>query len=143
MANDFYNRAFNPLPGQRVDEQVLKDEFQRIEQGFDEVQSDADRAIKLPVGTADQTLALNAVQRANLVLSFDASGNITAISYGRWRADWVTATAYVVSDHFRYAGNGNIYAVVANHPSGVVATDLAGGQSQRLVGVAQPLVHHA
>lgn len=37
MANTFYHRVFNPLPGQRVDEQVLKDEFQRIELGFDGV----------------------------------------------------------------------------------------------------------
>jgi hypothetical protein len=37
MPNTFYHRVFNPLPGQRVDEQVLKDEFQRIELGFDGV----------------------------------------------------------------------------------------------------------
>ncbi len=37
MANTFYHRVFNPLPGQRVDEQVLKDEFARVELGFDGV----------------------------------------------------------------------------------------------------------
>lgn len=41
MANTFYHRVFNPLPGQRVDEQVLKDEFQRIELGFDGVSGQA------------------------------------------------------------------------------------------------------
>lgn len=80
MPNDFYTRAYNPLPEQRVSSQVLKDEFARVEAGFDEVQSDADRAIKLPEGTADQTLALDAVARANLLLAFNASGNITAIA---------------------------------------------------------------
>lgn len=125
MTNAYFNRAFNPLPGQRVDEQVLKDEFQRIEQGFDEVEGDATRAIKLPLGTADQTLALNAAQRANLVLAFDASGNITATSFGRWRGDWVTATAYVVNDSFRYAPTGSVYTVLVAHTSGVFATDLA------------------
>ncbi len=39
--NIFYHRVFNPLPGQRVDEQVLKDEFQRIELGFDGVGNQA------------------------------------------------------------------------------------------------------
>lgn len=39
MTNAFFNRIFNPLPGQRVDEQSLKDEFQRIEQGFDGVET--------------------------------------------------------------------------------------------------------
>ena len=80
MPNDFYTRAYNPLPEQRVSSQVLKDEFARVEAGFDGVQADADRAIKLPEGTADQTLALDAVARANLLLAFNASGNITAIA---------------------------------------------------------------
>lgn len=141
MTNAFYNRVFNPLPGQRVDEQVLKDEFQRVEQGFDEVESDASalglRAIKLPIGTVtDQTLALNAVQRAGLVLAFDSSGNVTAISYGRWRDDWLTATAYVISDNFRYAPTGNIYTVIENHTSGVFATDLAADKFRLVFDVA-------
>lgn len=141
MANDFYTRTFNPQPGQRVDEQVLKDEFQLIEQGFDEVESDAEalglRAIKLPIGTAtDQTLALDAVQRAGLVLAFDSSGNVTAISYGRWRDDWLTATAYVISDNFRYAPTGNIYTVIENHTSGVFATDLAANKFRLVFDVA-------
>lgn len=129
MANDFYTRSFNPLPGQRVDEQVLKDEFQLIEQAFDEAEDEADtlaaRAIKIPESSPDQTLALSAVQRANLVLAFDASGNITATSFGRWRGDWVTATAYVANDTFRYAPTGSIYTVLVAHTSGVFATDLA------------------
>lgn len=140
MANDFYTRTFNPLPGQRVDEQVLKDEFQLIEQGFDEVESDADtlaaRAIKIPESSPDQTLVQTAVQRAGLVLAFDGSGNVTAISYGRWRDDWLTATAYVISDHFRDAATGNLYAVVKNHTSGVFATDLAAGKFELMVDVA-------
>jgi hypothetical protein len=141
MANDFYERTFNPLPGQRVDEQVLKDEFQLIEQAFDEVEDEADilaaRAIKLPIGTAtDQTLALDAVQRAGLVLAFDSSGNVTAISYGRWRDDWLTATAYVISDNFRYAPTGNIYTVIENHTSGVFATDLAANKFRLVFDVA-------
>lgn len=135
MPNDFYTRAYSPLPEQRVSSQVLKDEFARVEAGFDEVQGDADRAIKLPVGTADQTLAMNAVARANLVLAFDAAGNITAISYGRFRGDWLTETAYVVSDYFRDPVSKNIYAVIAGHTSGVLATDIAASKVQLAINV--------
>lgn len=136
MPNDFYTRAYNPLPEQRVSSQVLKDEFARVEAGFDEVQGDADRAIKLPEGTADQTLAMDAVARANLVLAFDVSGNITAISYGRFRGDWVTATAYVTSDYFRDPVSKNIYATVTSHTSGVLATDIAASKVQLAINVA-------
>ena len=136
MPNDFYTRAYSPLPEQRVSSQVLKDEFARVEAGFDEVQSDADRAIKLPVGTADQTLAMDAVARSNLVLAFNAAGNISAISYGRWKGDWATATAYVVSDYFRDPASKNIYSVVAAHTSGVLATDISAGRVQLAINVA-------
>ena len=136
MPNDFYTRAYSPLPEQRVSSQVLKDEFARVEAGFDEVQGDANRAIKLPVGTADQTLAMDAGARANLVLAFDAAGNISAISYGRWKGDWATATAYVVSDYFRDPVSKNIYATVTSHTSGVLATDIAAGRVQLAINVA-------
>ena len=136
MPNDFYTRAYNPLPEQRVSSQVLKDEFARVEAGFNEVQGDADRAVKLPAGTADQTIALDAVARANLVLAFDAAGNITAISYGRYRGDWLTATAYVVSDYFRDPVSKNIYAAILGHTSGVLATDIAANRVQLAINVA-------
>lgn len=136
MPNKFYTRVYSPLPEQRVSSQVLKDEFARVEAGFDVVQGDANRAIKLPVGTADQTLAMDAVARANLVLAFNASGNITAISYGRYRGDWLTATAYVVSDYFRDPASKNIYSVVAAHTSGVLATDISAGRVQLAINVA-------
>lgn len=136
MPNKFYTRVYSPLPEQRVSSQVLKDEFARVEAGFDVVQGDANRAIKLPVGTADQTLAMDAVARANLVLAFNASGNITAISYGRYRGDWLTATAYVTGDYFRDPASKNIYSVVAAHTSGVLATDIAANRVQLAINVA-------
>ena len=136
MPNDFYTRAYSPLPEQRVSSQVLKDEFARVEAGFDEVQGDANRAIKLPVGTADQTLAMDAGARANLVLAFDAAGNISAISYGRWKGDWATATAYVVSDYFRDPVSKNIYATVTAHTAGVLADDITTGRVRLAINVA-------
>lgn len=53
MSNPYYTRVFNPLPGQRVDEQVLKDEYQRVELGFDGVQTAIAAAVALVGGKAN------------------------------------------------------------------------------------------
>ncbi len=135
MPNSYYNRTMNPQPTQRVGSNDIKSEFQSVQAGFDEVASDVARSVKLPVGTADQTIGLSPASRANLVLAFDASGGITAISYGRYRGDWTTATAYVTSDYFRDPATKNIYSTVAAHTSGVLATDIAAGKVQLAINV--------
>lgn len=136
MPNSYYNRTMNPQPTQRVGSNDIKSEFQSVQAGFDEVASDVARSVKLPVGTADQTIGLSPASRANLVLAFDASGVITAISYGRYRGDWTTATAYVTSDYFRDPATKNIYSTVAEHTSaGVLATDIAAGKVQLAINV--------
>ena len=93
MPNSYYNRTMNPQPTQRVGSNDIKSEFQSVTSGFDAVAADVTRAVKLPVGTPDQTIGLSPASRANLVLAFDASGNISAIAYGRYRGDWLTAAA--------------------------------------------------
>ncbi|RDK10661.1 hypothetical protein [Cupriavidus lacunae] len=55
----------------------VNDALDTLSSGLDTLQGDVNRALKLPAGTADQTLALTAGQRANLVLALDASGNLT------------------------------------------------------------------
>lgn len=49
----------------------------QLSAGLDTLDLDVDRSLKLPSGTADQTLALSAGARANKVVAFDALGNIT------------------------------------------------------------------
>lgn len=111
--------------------------FDELTAGMDKLDTDVNRAIKLPAGTADQTLAMGAGQRANLLLSFDASGNVTAVAGGgRYRGDWVTGTAYVTSDYFRDPASKNIYSTVAAHTSGVLATDITAGRVQLAINVA-------
>ena len=105
--------------------------------GLDTLDADVNRAIKLPGGTADQTLALTGGRRANLLLSFDANGNITAVAGGgRFRGDWATATAYVVADYFKDPVSKNIYATVTAHTAGVLADDITAGRVQLAINVA-------
>ena len=136
MPNSYYNRTMNPQPTQRVGSNDIKSEFQSVTSGFDAVAADVTRAVKLPVGTSDQTIGLSPASRANLVLAFDASGNISAIAYGRYRGDWLTAASYVVSDYFRDPVSKNIYAVILGHTSGVLATDIAANKVQLAINVA-------
>lgn len=114
----------------------VNDALDSVSVAFDSVSDDITRAIKLPVGSAEQVLDLTPVQRAGLILSFDADGNIEAIAGGgRWRGDWLTATVYVASDYFRDPVSKNIYSVVTQHTSGVLATDIADGKVQLAIDV--------
>lgn len=115
----------------------VNDALDELTAGLDQLDLDTDRSIKLPIGTADQTLAMTSGQRANLLLAFDSSGNIAAVAGGgRFRGDWLTATAYVVSDYFRDPVSKNIYSVVTAHTSGVLVDDITDGRVQLAINVA-------
>lgn len=114
----------------------VNDALDELTAGVDILNDDVNRSIKLPVGTADQMVSLLPGQRANLILRFDADGNISAMAGGgRWRGDWATATLYVVGDYVRDAVSKNIYSTVTQHTSGVLATDIAGGLMQLAINV--------
>lgn len=115
----------------------VNDALDELTAGLDTLDVDVDRAIKLPSGASDQTLSLSSGQRANLLLAFDASGDITAVAGGgRSRGDWATATDYVISDYFRDPVSKNIYSVLEAHTSGVLANDIAAGKVQLVIDVA-------
>ncbi len=77
----------------------INDALDELTAGLDDLDLDVNRSIKLPIGTADQTLAFGAGARANKVLAFDGSGNITLsandvdTSYGSSLAAAASATA--------------------------------------------------
>lgn len=54
----------------------VNDALDELSAGLETLDGDVDRAIKLPPGTADQTLNLTPGARANKYLGFDASGNV-------------------------------------------------------------------
>jgi hypothetical protein len=105
--------------------------------GLGAVEGDVNRALKLPAGTTDQTLALTAGQRANLTLGFDAAGNVLAFPTGRFRGDWVTGALYFRNEVLRDSITKDIYAVLVQHTSGVLATDIAAARLQLMVNVVE------
>lgn len=110
----------------------LNGALDELSASMDTLDGDIDRAIKLPAGTADQVIPLNAVQRANLTLGFDADGNVIAeMRGGRFRGDWATGLLYVVGETFRDPASGSIYVVALQHTSGAtIAEDAADGSVQ-------------
>lgn len=115
----------------------VNDALDDLSAGLDTVEANIARAVKLPIGTADQTLALAAGQRAGLLLGFDPSGNIAGIAGGgRWRGDWSAGTQYVISDYFIDPVSKSIYACLEQHTSASIAADLAAGKVRLAIDVA-------
>jgi hypothetical protein len=112
----------------------------QVTTGFEAVEADVARAIKIPGSPtpSDQLINMNAATRASTVVAFDSSGNVTAIAAGfRWRGDWVTATAYIINDVYRNPANGDLYVTLLAHTSGAsIAADLAALKVQLAVNVA-------
>jgi hypothetical protein len=103
--------------------------------GLGVLDTDVNRALKLPAGTTDQTLALTAGQRANLTLGFDGAGNVLAFPTGRFRGDWSTGQLYFRNEVLRDSITKDIYAVLVQHTSGVLASDIATARLQLMVNV--------
>ena len=116
----------------------VNDALDDLSAGLDTVEANIARAVKLPTGTADQTLALAAGQRAGLLLGFDPSGNIAGIAGGgRWRGDWAAATLYAIADYFRDPASKSIYVCLEQHTSASIATDLAANKVRLAIDVAE------
>lgn len=116
----------------------VNDALDDLSAGLDTVEANIARAVKLPTGTADQTLALAAGQRAGLLLGFDPSGNIAGIAGGgRWRGDWTAETLYAIADYFRDPASKSIYVCLEQHTSASIATDLAANKVRLAIDVAE------
>lgn len=105
--------------------------------GLDTVQQDVERSIRVPSGDA-QVIALTPLQRAGLVLAFDAAGNVTAVAGGgRFRGDWITGALYVQSDVVRDPVSKNLYSAASAHTAGALAADIAAGRMLLALDVAE------
>lgn len=85
-----------------------------------ELQEAVDRSIKISrTNTMTSTdFTVGATERANKVLAFDSSGEISVTQeLGRYRGDWSASTAYAVRDLIKDSSNDNIYFCNTAHTS--------------------------
>ena len=78
MANKYYQNSRSFTPGSNADGNAVDDKFDAVTAGFDQVDPDIQRAIKLPVGTVgDQVITQNAAGRVDKAVGFDQNGDLT------------------------------------------------------------------
>ena len=105
--------------------------FDSVSTGFTAVAADVTRSLKIPASPtpSDQLINLSAANRANKVVAFNASGNVTAISAGfAWKGDWLTTTVYILNDVVKDPATKNLYVCTIPHTSGTLATDISDGK---------------
>ena len=85
-----------------------------------ELQEAVDRSIKISrTNTMTSTdFTVGATERANKVLAFDSSGEISVTQeLGRYRGDWSASTAYAVRDLIKDTSTNNIFFCNTAHTS--------------------------
>ena len=85
-----------------------------------ELQEQVDRSIKISrTNTMTSTdFTVGATERANKVLAFDSSGEISVTQeLGRYRGDWSASTAYAVRDLVKDTSTDNIFFCNTAHTS--------------------------
>jgi hypothetical protein len=102
----------------------INDALDELSAGLDDLQLDVNRSIKLPIGTADQTLALSPGARANKVLSFDESGNVTATDPA---VETATAQAVIATTQAGIATTQAGIATTKAAEAAASAASIAGG----------------
>lgn len=131
MSNDYFD---NSDPGQRFQPGEVaragdvEAKFDAVQAGFEGVQVDTRRSLKIPAGGASQEITDDPLVRANRVVGFDAEGNVTLTQGFTWREDWAAAVEYFVNDCFRDPATKNIYVARVRHISTSIAADIAAGR---------------
>ena len=77
MSNSYWNNIRTFIAGSRARGNIVDDDLDGITAGFDAVEVDVERSIKLATSSTDQVLTQSVSQRIAKYLVFDASGNIT------------------------------------------------------------------
>lgn len=85
-----------------------------------QLQEAISRAIKISQNNTISTPDMNvsASMRANMVLAFDANGDISVTqAVGTYKGSWATSTSYVQRDIIKDTSNNNIYICLTPHTS--------------------------
>ena len=133
-----YTKPSDLVSGTTARASDINDRASAAETGFDNVQVITHRAIKLPVGTSgDQFISESSANRANKEVGFNASGVLTLISSAfQWKGNWATSTAYIKNDTVRDNSTKNIYAVLVDHTSGTLSSDVSASKLALAINVA-------
>ena len=133
-----YTKPSDLVSGTTARASDINDRASAAETGFDNVQVITHRAIKLPVGTSgDQVISESSSNRANKEVGFNASGVLTLISSAfQWKGNWATSTAYIKNDTVRDNSTKNIYAVLVDHTSGTLSSDVSASKLALAINVA-------
>ena len=116
----------------------INNRIDATETGFDNVEVITNRTIKLPVGTSgDQLISESAPNRALKEIGFNAAGALTLISSAfQYKGNWATSTAYIKNDVVRDSGTKNLYAVLLDHTSGTLSSDISSSKLSLAINVA-------
>jgi hypothetical protein len=105
----------DPLPAN-----TLEDAFDKLTSINQELQEQADRSLKISrTNTMTSTeFTTSATDRANKVLSFDASGELSiAQELGTFKGNWSASTSYAVRDIVKDTSTNNIFIALTAHTS--------------------------
>lgn len=131
MANNYFSNAEPTerfIEGETARGSDVDEKLDAVASGFDGVQVDIKRAIKMPSG-ANIEISGFVYDRANKVLGFDASGNLELqTGVGLWRNTWQAATDYELRDYFQDPVTQNYYIAQKYHTSTTIEADLSAGK---------------
>tara|TARA_R100001369_G_scaffold86462_1_gene120994 strand:- start:290 stop:1375 length:1086 start_codon:yes stop_codon:yes gene_type:complete len=133
-----FTKPSDLISGTTARAQDINNRVDGIETGFDNVEVITNRSIKLPAGTnGDQLISESAANRANKEVGFNAAGALTLINSAfQWKGNWATNTAFIKNDTVRDNSTKNIYAVVVDHTSGTLSSDISASKLQLVINVA-------
>jgi hypothetical protein len=137
MSNTF-TKPSDLIAGTTARSADINDRVDSTETGFDNVEVITNRSIKLPVGTSgDQLISESASNRALKEIGFDANGALTLINSAfQYKGNWATSTAYIKNDVVRDNGTKNLYAVLSDHTSGTLSSDISSSKLSLAINVA-------
>lgn len=139
MANSYYDNSDAGQrfqPGTTIEAADVDGKFDAVQAGFDSVETDTNRSLKLPDEGDSKALTETALQRRNKVVGFDKDGKLVLTGGFTYRGDWTTATEYFVNDVFRDPATKNLYVAKKKHTSDTIANDLSASNIELAISVA-------
>ena len=100
--------------------EVINDALDKSAILHQQQQNELDRSIKFALTNTIGSLEIteSATNRANKVMAFDGSGELTLLNeIGTYRGNWAASTAYVVRDLVKDTSTNNIFMCNAAHTS--------------------------